>query len=74
MQTLSYSFLVLEKKMTNVKLLAYEREFKHVGVCTCGKQWNLPEQKVRKATEDDVKSWAKGHGWKLIPADWIGHP
>ena len=43
--------------MAEVKLIAYEREFKFVGVCTCGKRWNLPEQKVRKATIADAKEW-----------------
>ena len=52
--------------MTNVKLLAYEREFKHVGVCTCGKQWNLPEQKVRKATPADVEEWLTHNGFECV--------
>ena len=52
--------------MTEVKLIAYEREFKFVSVCTCGKQWNLPEQKVRKASFDDVKAWAKQNDCVLI--------
>jgi len=48
--------------MPEIKLIAYERDFKFVGVCTCGKRWNLPEQRVRKATIDDVTNWLIGQG------------
>ena len=50
---------------SEIKLIAYERDFKFVGVCTCGKRWNLPEQRVRKATIDDVVKWLGERDYKV---------